>query len=483
MSEYKEKDQKSGMVTGLTGVAQRKKRGRARGFAFEDNRPETAQLRGAFPLNPSNEAGRPVLQAKGFNEEKQLKSPEPVQKQENKTGLPDDLKAGVENLSGLAMDDVRVSYNSEKPAQLNAHAYTQGTEIHVAPGQEKHLPHEAWHVVQQKEGRVRPTVQMKAGVAVNDDVGLEREADVMGASALRYNEPHHEVAVAYGERRVPRRHTTQLKKMKYNRDSLRFATQAEGRLPSLYFESGEKIRRLRQQHKGGPLIDRKSHGTKHYFFSTEREYMEFYMAAKEGRRIDNSSAKTDPFTGAWHIEYNPTTKTPPHRSGGRVIELEDLKTYYTDEDLRHMAKGIKDWEKGKIRENKMDKKGLRMRQRGGEFEEEKAHWGSKGIDEGSEAAPGARLLLRSYLRGRLTGRDVGAANSYRALLQARATGVWDIKMRHLYQLVTDGVEDYMKMSKRSANMRKYFKKTRQMILGELKIDIFSKEWDPALFTI
>ncbi|WPD22085.1 MAG: DUF4157 domain-containing protein [Candidatus Electrothrix scaldis] len=185
MCEYKEKDQQSGMVTGLTGVAQRKKRGRAKGFAFEDNRPETAQLRGLFPQRPGNEAGRPVLQAKDFNETKQLKPREPVQKKENKTGLPDDLKAGVENLSGLAMDDVRVSYNSDKPAQLNAHAYTQGTEIHVAPGQEKHLPHEAWHVVQQKEGRVQPTVQMKAGMAVNDDAGLEREADVMGMKALQ----------------------------------------------------------------------------------------------------------------------------------------------------------------------------------------------------------------------------------------------------------------------------------------------------------
>jgi hypothetical protein len=27
------------------------------------------------------------------------------------------------------------------------------------PGQEQHLPHEAWHVVQQKQGRVKPTGQ------------------------------------------------------------------------------------------------------------------------------------------------------------------------------------------------------------------------------------------------------------------------------------------------------------------------------------
>ena len=73
----------------------------------------------------------------------------------------------------------------QQPAQLNALAYAQGDQhTHVAPGQEKHLPHEAWHVVQQMQGRVQPTMQMKEGVAVNDDKGLENEADVMGGKAL-----------------------------------------------------------------------------------------------------------------------------------------------------------------------------------------------------------------------------------------------------------------------------------------------------------
>ncbi|MFB2772413.1 DUF4157 domain-containing protein [Pelatocladus sp. BLCC-F211] len=103
---------------------------------------------------------------------------------ENKTGLPDQLKAGIENLSGMAMDDVKVHYNSSKPPELQALAYTQGTDIHVAPGQEKHLPHEAWHVVQQMQGRVKPTIQMKE-VGINDDARLEREADVMGEKAER----------------------------------------------------------------------------------------------------------------------------------------------------------------------------------------------------------------------------------------------------------------------------------------------------------
>lgn len=98
----------------------------------------------------------------------------------NGTGLPDDLKAGAESLSGVSLADVMVHYNSARPAELDALAYTQGTDIHVAPGQERHLPHETWHVVQQKQGRVRPTLEVH-GVAVNSDHSLEREADEMGA--------------------------------------------------------------------------------------------------------------------------------------------------------------------------------------------------------------------------------------------------------------------------------------------------------------
>ncbi|UII33646.1 DUF4157 domain-containing protein [Fulvivirga ulvae] len=111
----------------------------------------------------------------------------PVQRQavskNNNTGLPDNLKSGIENLSGHSMDDVKVHYNSDKPAQLQAHAYAQGTDIHLASGQEQHLPHEAWHVVQQKQGRVQATTQLK-GVSINNNAGLEKEADVMGAKAL-----------------------------------------------------------------------------------------------------------------------------------------------------------------------------------------------------------------------------------------------------------------------------------------------------------
>jgi hypothetical protein len=122
-----------------------------------------------------------TAQQKGNSKEGEIP---PIRTKENRTGMPDHLKAGIENLSGVSMDDLRVHYNSSKPAHLEALAYAQGTDIHVGPGQEQHLPHEAWHVAQQKQGRVKPTMQAQ-GVSINDDEGLEHEADVMGAKAMQ----------------------------------------------------------------------------------------------------------------------------------------------------------------------------------------------------------------------------------------------------------------------------------------------------------
>jgi hypothetical protein len=65
---------------------------------------------------------------------------------------------------------------------VNALAYTQGQDIEVGPGKERHIPHEGWHAVQQMQGRVEPTMQTQ-GLSINDEVSLEREADVMGAKA------------------------------------------------------------------------------------------------------------------------------------------------------------------------------------------------------------------------------------------------------------------------------------------------------------
>lgn len=153
---------------------------------FVDNRPMNTALQRMEPEEEDTLQGKftQTIQREEDDETIQGKFEVPVQKK-NETGMPDNLKAGIENLSGFSMDDVRVHYNSDKPATVQALAYTQGTDIHVAPGQERHLPHEAWHVAQQMAGRVEPTTEV-GGLPVNDNPALEHEADVMGARANSY---------------------------------------------------------------------------------------------------------------------------------------------------------------------------------------------------------------------------------------------------------------------------------------------------------
>ncbi len=125
------------------------------------------------------------------------------QKEQNRTNLPDHLKAGIEALSGISLDNVKVHYNSPQPAQLYALAYAQGSDIHLAPGQERHLPHETWHVVQQAQGRVKPTRLMKNGEPANDDAGLEHEANVKGELALRRGPGHIDSSSCLSPRAAP----------------------------------------------------------------------------------------------------------------------------------------------------------------------------------------------------------------------------------------------------------------------------------------
>src|SRR5207244_7839263 len=73
---------------------------------------------------------------------------------------------------------------------LGAVAYTQGSDLHFAPGTyqpetaggQQLLGHELAHVVQQRAGGVA-TVQHKGAPTVDEDASLEAEADRAGAAA------------------------------------------------------------------------------------------------------------------------------------------------------------------------------------------------------------------------------------------------------------------------------------------------------------
>lgn len=109
--------------------------------SFEDNRPEILEQR---ELVKKVDNSSQVQQAAQFKKMANSQSSEHKQLQKRSSSeMPALLKTGIENLSGIGMDDVKVHYNSSKPAQLQAHAFAKGSEIHLGPGQEKHLPHEA----------------------------------------------------------------------------------------------------------------------------------------------------------------------------------------------------------------------------------------------------------------------------------------------------------------------------------------------------
>ena len=113
--------------------------------------------------------------------------PKPNLGDKNRTGMPNEVKTQMEEAFNTDFSDVRVHSNSSQAKEVGALAYTQGANVHFAPGQFKPetsagrqlLGHELAHVLQQRQGRVQPTGEV-AGLPVNDSPGLENEADRLG---------------------------------------------------------------------------------------------------------------------------------------------------------------------------------------------------------------------------------------------------------------------------------------------------------------
>lgn len=113
--------------------------------------------------------------------------------QQNATGIPDGLKATMEQTFGADLSAVQLKTNSSFPAKVGAVATARGNQIDIAPGHYNPasvsgralIGHEAWHTVQQARGQVKPTMQMKSGHTINADAHLEAEADAMGARVAR----------------------------------------------------------------------------------------------------------------------------------------------------------------------------------------------------------------------------------------------------------------------------------------------------------
>ena len=162
--------------------------------------PPSAPDKHKNPIQAKQKAKGPIKAKQGKKGPIQAKRGRVLQRFSKSTpapsnGLPEPLKTNMEQHSGIDLSGVKVHRNSSQPARLDqqvnsnpevvqqhkTEAFAQGENIHLAPGKDQHLAHEAWHVVQQKQGRVKPTQSN----GINDDPKLEKEADDMGAKLSR----------------------------------------------------------------------------------------------------------------------------------------------------------------------------------------------------------------------------------------------------------------------------------------------------------
>jgi len=175
MKDYSAKEQKARRTTP---AAVRQKKCKGKGCSLVGPNHEKLS---ALQRKMAEGTAHPVQRMPEPDEE------ELVQRQENKTGIPDEVKQRAESTLNSDFSDVRIHPNSAKAPEMGARAYTQGTDIHFAPGTynpnsssgRSLLGHELTHVVQQSQGRVQPTTTV-AGVPVNDNPSLEQEADTLG---------------------------------------------------------------------------------------------------------------------------------------------------------------------------------------------------------------------------------------------------------------------------------------------------------------
>jgi len=165
-------------------VSQVRKMGKTGKFPVQ-RQDEEDLLQGKFAVQRQDEED--LLQGKFPVQE----SPEPGPGSAGASGIPESVQTRMEGVLNTGLSGVNVHPNSGKATEVGALAYTQGTDIHVAPGHynpgtsegKKLLGHELTHVAQQMEGRVQPTGEV-GGLPLNDSPALEKEADSLGSKAV-----------------------------------------------------------------------------------------------------------------------------------------------------------------------------------------------------------------------------------------------------------------------------------------------------------
>lgn len=146
----------------------------------------------------SNNKKAPSFFEQGKNENNYFKSadnlpPSSADTFDKKQGnLPDEIQTKMEGSFGTDFSDVQIRENSSVAKNLNALAFTQGNEVHFAPGEynpqsikgQKILAHELSHIIQQREGKVKSTHE-EQGHNISEQIELENEADRHSKIAVR----------------------------------------------------------------------------------------------------------------------------------------------------------------------------------------------------------------------------------------------------------------------------------------------------------
>lgn len=165
-------------------------------FATQMQEEDDELLQGKFTTQMQGEDEEELLQGKFVSQlhadTEPISAPGGEPAHDDKTGLPDDVRQGMEEAIGGNFSSVQFVTESKKAEEVGALAFTQGKNVEFAPGQFKPdttaglelIGHELTHVDQQDKGTVEPTMEI-GEMLVNDDKSKETEADDKGKAAAR----------------------------------------------------------------------------------------------------------------------------------------------------------------------------------------------------------------------------------------------------------------------------------------------------------
>ncbi len=165
-------------------------------FAAQMQEEDDELLQGKFTTQMQGEDEEELLQGKFVGQlhadTESISAPGGEPDHDDKTGLPDDVRQGMEEAIGGNFSSVQFVTESKKAEEVGALAFTQGKNVEFAPGQFKPdttaglelIGHELTHVDQQDKGTVEPTMEI-GEMLVNDDKSKETEADDKGKAAAR----------------------------------------------------------------------------------------------------------------------------------------------------------------------------------------------------------------------------------------------------------------------------------------------------------